>query len=126
MWNESKDGGAACTPKRTASNPGKYKKRSFLLYIRIKLRGIRPSLNLLLPVALFVPHQLMLAWAGLLSLIPGDFGRKIRLGADTIHGMLLLLMRAQPQKIADIDLRDKNQHVRVLVGTAGFCGGEDI
>ena len=103
-----------------------WNRRSWLLYVRIRLRGLGPPLNLLLPLALFVPHQLMLAWAGLLALLPGAGGRKVRMIADTLHGILLHLLSAQPQRLADINISDKKQHIRVVVRTVGFGGGDEL
>jgi hypothetical protein len=103
-----------------------WNKRSFLLYIRIRLRGIKPRIRLLTPLALFVCHQLLLAWGALLALIPGRFGQKARLTADIIHGMLLQLMYAKPQKIADINIRNKEHGVRVVVRTVGLSEGDGL
>jgi hypothetical protein len=100
-------------------------KRSWLLLIRVRLRGITQRLNLLIPLSLFAPHQLMLAWDGLFALIPGAAGRRLRRGADTLHSILLQLMYAQPQKIIDVKLSDKKQRLRVAVRTVGFSGGDD-
>jgi hypothetical protein len=126
MWNEPKNGGSAGSPKGGAADPSRPQKRSWLLYVRIRLRGVKPALNLLIPLALFVPHQLMLAWDGLLALIPGEAGYRVRLGADTIHAMLLQLMYAEPQSIADVKISDNKQRLRVLVRTVGFGGGDDL
>lgn len=101
-----------------------WNKRSFLLYIRIRLRGVKPSLRLRIPLALFVPHQWLLACEGALALIPGEAGRRVRGIADIVHGILLQLMYAEPQKIANINISDKKQGVRVVVRTMGFSGGD--
>ena len=103
-----------------------WNKRSFLLYIRIRLSGMKPRLNLLLPLSLLSPHQWLLSFDGALKLIPGAAGRKARAAADTLHGMLLQLMYAEPQNIADINVSGRGQNVRVVVRTMGFSGGEDI
>ena len=100
-----------------------WNRHSWLLYVRIRLRDGKKSQNLLLLLALFVPHQLLLAWGGLAALIPGAAGRRLRLGADTIHSMLLQLMYAQPQTMADIDLSQQKQRLRVVVRTVGAAGG---
>ena len=126
MWNEAENNGPAGLPQRGPAGSGRPGKRSWLLYIRIRLRGLKPALNLLIPLALFVPHQLMLAWGGILELLPGVAGRKVRLGADTLHAMLLQLMYAQPQNIADIKISDNRHSLRVLVRTVGLSGGEEL
>ncbi|MCL1816322.1 MAG: hypothetical protein FWG43_01795 [Clostridiales bacterium] len=81
-------------------------------------------INLAIPLALHVPHQLILAWEGIITLIPGAFGRRVRLGARTIHAIFIQLIHAEPQNIANIDLADKEQRVRVVVRTFGLGGRE--
>ena len=100
-----------------------WNKRSFLLMVRIRLRGVKPNLNLLLPLAFFALRQWLLAFDGALALIPGKAGRQAQSAADTIHAMLLQLMCAKPQTIADVKVSNKKQQVRVLVRTIGLRGG---
>ena len=101
-------------------------RRSMLLYVRVRVRRLKHPYNLLLPLALFAPYQLLLAWGGLLALIPGATGRRLRLGADTLHGVLTQLMREAPQTIACINYSDKTQQLRVVARTIGFLGGEEL
>jgi hypothetical protein len=103
-----------------------WNKLSWLLYVRVRIRGTKPPCNILLPLSLFAPHQLMLAWGAPLALVPGAAGRRLRLAADTIHSMLLHLIRAQPQTIANINISDQEQSLRVIVRTVGFSGGEGV
>ena len=103
-----------------------WSKRSWLLYVRVRLRGFKPSLNLLIPLALYVPHQWMLAWGGMLALIPGGLGRRVRAIGDTLHAMLLHMIYAPPQSIADVNISDNKQHLHVVVRTMGFGGGENL
>jgi len=124
MWNESEKNEFAGRPKRSVSNPGRSKKHSWLLYVRLKLRDGRHGLKLRLPLALFVPPQLLLAYDGLLALVPGEPGCWARQAADTLHAVLLQLMQEKPQTLVEADLSDHQQSVRVLVRTCGFCGGE--
>ena len=101
-------------------------KRSWLLCIRIRLRGMKPHLNLFIPILLFIPHQWLLSWEAILSLIPGSPGHQIRKATDTIHGMLIQLIKTEPQNIADIKIHNHKQYVRVLVRTIGLSGGDDF
>lgn len=103
-----------------------WNKRSLWLYVRVTMRGARPRLWLILPLALYVPHQLLLAYDGGLSLLPGQTGVWARRAADAIHGLLLELMAAPPSTIVDVDMRDGAQRIRVVARTCGLCsGGED-
>lgn len=85
----------------------------------------QPLLWLWLPVALYVPHQLLLAWDGLLALLPGRYGTYARAAARAIHAVLLKIMTAQPLTIADIDIQDGAQRLRLRMRTGGFFSGGD-
>jgi len=99
--------------------------RSLWLNLYISKRGARPRIWLWLPIALYVPHQFLLAWEGPLALLPGRYGKWARAAIDTIHAMLLQLLAAPPLTIADINIQDGEQRLRVLARTSGLFSGGD-
>ncbi|MCL1974595.1 MAG: hypothetical protein FWG61_00365 [Firmicutes bacterium] len=108
--------------------------RAWFIFIRIRICGMnkkgeqklkgKQSRNLFLPLSLCSPHQWLLAFEGLVACIPGEIGKRARLALEIIHSMLLQLINASPQTIADVDIRDKNHRIRVIVRTISLLGGE--
>lgn len=100
-----------------------WNKRTLFLSIRIRLLGSKPQLRLRLPLALYVPHQLILACDGLFCVLPGRLGHRLRSGSDAIHGFLLALLAAAPQDIAQIDCEEKDKRIQIAIKTVGWRKG---
>ncbi len=100
-------------------------KRSWLLYVGVRLRGVRPRFRLHLSISMSVLHQLLLSCDCLSRLLPGKAGYHARMSLDTAHTVLLGMMDTEPQNYVHVDVGDKEKHVLVDVKTIGWKVGED-
>lgn len=98
--------------------------RSLFLYVKLHLHNPRHRLRLGWPLALYVPYQLLLSLDSLAGLIPCRAGRWLRATLDTLAALMLELLSAPPQALADIDIEHQAARVRVKVATIGINGGE--
>ena len=102
-----------------------WNKHSLFLLIRLKIKGTKPRLRFWLPLALYVPHQLLLACDGVLGLVPGQPGQYARNAVGAVHAVLIALMHSAPQELVDVEVQDKKQYVKVVMKTAGWKGREE-
>ena len=100
-----------------------WNKRSFLMLIKIRLRGMKPRLHLCLLPALYVPYQLLLSTEALLQFVPLKYGAWLRLAVDTLEGFCCMLMWSEPQRLVDADIDYQSARIRVLIVTCGLKGG---
>lgn len=97
-----------------------WSKRSFLLKIRVKVRGGDTRFGFWLLISLLPLHHLLLACDTITSLLYGA-AEAARMVADTVHGVLLAILAVEPQEYAHIEVQDKKmQNVYVDIRTLGF------
>ena len=101
-----------------------WNRRSFLMRVRVKVKGARPRVHFSVLAAIYVLHELLLSFDALLCLLPGKWGAYTRGSVDSAATVLCGIMNMAPQNIVHVDVEHHKQSIQVDIGSVGI-GGEE-